>query len=214
MNRIRVLIADDHEVVRTGIRQVLALASDIEIIAEAVSGDEVLTKVRTQAFDVVLTDLAMPGVCGIDLISRIKAACPAASILVHSMYTDGQTATRALAAGATGYVSNGSDAANLVEGVRQVVRGRKFISPDLIDEVLSNLGAEMSGLTPRPRRLTEREFEVFRMLIEGKSSNDVAVSLSLSPKTISTHKIRLMRKLNVKNHAEMLRYAITHKFLI
>lgn len=214
MNRIRVLIADDHEVVRTGIRQVLAFASDIEIIAEAVSGDEVLAKVRTQTFDVVLTDLAMPGISGIDLISRIKAACPAALILVHSMYTDGQTATRALAAGATGYVSKGSDAANLVEGVRQVARGRKFISPDLLDEVLSNLGSEMSGLTPRPRRLTEREFEVFRMLIEGKSSNDVAVSLSLSPKTISTHKIRLMRKLNVKNHAEMLRYAITHKFLL
>lgn len=212
MLRISVLIADDHEVVRTGIRKVLTLANDIEITAEADSGDEVLAKIRAQAFDVVLTDLAMPGVCGIDLISRIKAACPRALILVHSMYIDGQTATRALAAGALGYVSKGSDAANLVEGVRQVARGRKFISPDLVDEVLSNLSAEVSGLPQR--RLTEREFEVFRMLIEGKSSNEVALSLSLSPKTISTHKIRLMHKLNVKSHAEMLRYAITHKFLL
>jgi len=212
VNRIRVLIADDHEVVRTGIRQVLALASDIEITAEAVSGDEVLAKVRTQAFDVIMTDLAMPGISGIDLISRIKAACPAALLLVHTMYIDGQTATRALAAGALGYVSKGSDAANLIEGVRQVARGRKFISSDLVDEVLSNLSAQMSGLPHR--RLTDREFEVFRMLIDGKSSNDVAATLSLSPKTVSTHKIRLMKKLNVKNEAELLRYAITHKFLV
>lgn len=211
MKKTSILIADDHEVVRTGIRQVLALCDDLEVSAEAANGNEVLAKVRTQAFDVVLTDLAMPGVSGIDLVQRVKAALPTAAILVHSMYTDGQTATRALAAGALGYVSKGSDAANLIEGVRQVALGRRYISPDLVDEVLSNLDAEKSG--PPHERLSEREFEVLRLLLEGQTVSAAAATLALSPKTVSTHKIRLMHKLNVKTDTELMRYAMTHQLV-
>ena len=211
VNKTSILVADDHEVVRTGIRQVLSLCDDLEVSAEATDGNEVLARIRVQAFDVVLTDLAMPGVSGIDLVRRIKAALPAAAILVHSMYVDGQTATRALAAGALGYVSKGSDAANLIEGLRQVACGRRYVSPDLVDEVLSNLGAETSG--PPHERLSEREFEVLRLLLEGQTVGAAAASLALSPKTVSTHKVRLMHKLNVKTDAELVRYAMTHQLM-
>ena len=206
-----VLVADDHEVVRTGIRQVLSMCDDLEICAEATNGNEVLAAIRAQAFDVVLTDLAMPGVSGIDLVHRIKAALPAAAILVHSMYVDGQTATLAMAAGALGYVSKGSDAAHLVEGVRQVASGRRYISPDLVDEVLSNLSSGASGLPHE--RLSEREFEVLRLLLDGLSVSAAAASLALSPKTVSTHKVRLMHKLNVKSDTELMRYAMTHRLV-
>ncbi len=211
MKKTSILIADDHEVVRTGIRQVLSLCDDLEIGAEATNGNEVLAKIRSQVFDVVLTDLAMPGVSGIDLVHRIKAARPEASVLVHSMYVDGQTATRALAAGALGYVSKGSDATNLIEGVRQVARGRRYVSSDLVDEVLSNLSAERGGLPHE--RLSEREFEVLRLLLDGQSVSAAAASLALSPKTVSTHKVRMMHKLNVKTDAELMRYAMTHQLV-
>jgi len=211
VKKTNILIADDHEVVRTGIRQVLSLCDDLEVGAEAVNGNEVLAQLREQAFDVVLTDLAMPGVSGIDLVHRIKAACPQAAVLVHSMYVDGQTATLALAAGALGYVSKGSDAANLIDGVREVAQGRRYISPDLVDEVLSNLGSEKSGLPHE--RLSAREFEVLRLLLDGQSVSAAAASLALSPKTVSTHKIRLMRKLNVSSDTELVRYALTHQLV-
>jgi DNA-binding NarL/FixJ family response regulator len=211
LSKVSILVADDHEVVRTGVRQVLLACDDLEVVDEAANGNALLAMLRVRVYRVILTDLAMPGLSGIELIRRIKALRPESAVLVHSMYVDGQTATRALNAGAAGYVSKGSDASALIDGVRQVALGRKFISPDLIDEVLSNLSADRTGLPHE--RLSEREFEVFRMLIDGQSVTAVAASLSLSPKTVSTHKIRLMHKLNVKSDTEMLRYAIAHKLL-
>jgi DNA-binding NarL/FixJ family response regulator len=211
LSKVSILVADDHEVVRTGVRQVLLACDDLEVADEAESGTEVLARLRTRAYGVILTDLAMPGPSGIDLIRRIKALQPEAVVLVHSMYVDGQTATRALHAGATGYVSKGSDASTLIEGVRQVAQGRKYISPDLVDEVLSNLSAGAVGLPHE--QLSEREFEVFRLLIDGLSVGMVAERLALSPKTVSTHKIRLMHKLRVKSDTELIRYAIAHQLI-
>ena len=127
------------------------------------------------------------------------------------MYVDGQTATLAMAAGALGYVSKGSDAAHLVEGVRQVASGRRYISSDLVEEVLSNLSARSSGMPHE--RLSVREFEVLRLLLDGLSVSEASASLTLSPKTVSTHKIRLMRKLNVKSDTELMRYAMTHRLV-
>ncbi len=127
------------------------------------------------------------------------------------LYTDGQTATLALAAGALGYVSKGSDATNLIDGVRQVARGRRYISPDLVDEVLSNLSGEKSGLPHE--RLSPREFAVLRLLLDGQTVTAASASLALSPKTVRTHKIRLMQKLNVKSDTELMRYAMTHHLL-
>jgi len=208
---VSILVADDHEIVRTGVRQVLLACDDLEVTDEAANGGEVLEKLRARAYGVVLTDLSMPGVSGIDLITRIMALRPEALVLVHSMYVDGQTATRALNAGATGYVSKGSDASTLIEGVRQVARGRRFVSPDLVDEVLSSLGAGKTGLPHE--RLSPREFEVLRLLIDGLSVTAAAASLALSPKTVSTHKRRLMRKLKVKSDTALIRYAIAHQLI-
>jgi DNA-binding NarL/FixJ family response regulator len=209
MNKAMILIADDHHVVRMGVRQVLESCADGWEIEEAAHGHEVLTKVRTGAFSMLLTDMAMPGVSGIDLVERIRAEQPGIPILVHSMYADGQTATRALRAGATGYVTKGSDAATLIEGARRVMRKLRFISPDLVDEVLSNLSAGGSGYPHE--QLSDREFEVFKLLIAGLTVNAVAARLSLSPKTVSTHKVRLMRKLNATSDIELVRYAIAYE---
>ncbi len=208
MSKVAILVADDHEVVRTGIRQVLAACSDLAVVAEAANGNEVLSRVRAEPFGVVVTDLAMPGISGLDLIRRIRVERPDGAVLVHSMYVDGQTATRALKAGARGYVTKGSDAATLIEGIRQVAMGKRFISPDLVDEVLSSLSADGEG-TPH-ERLSEREFQVFRMFVEGQTVNAIAAALSLSPKTVSTHKVRLMQKLSVKTDTDLIRYAIAH----
>lgn len=206
-----ILVADDHQVVRTGIKQVLAAYSDLAVVAEATDGRDALNQIHAKAFDLVLIDLAMPGISGIDLIRRIKLERPKAAILVHSMYVDGQTAARALKAGAGGYITKGSDAATLVEGVRQVAMGKKFISPDLVDDVLSSLSADNPGLPHE--RLSDREFQVFRMLADGQAVGAIAAALSLSPKTVSTHKVRLMQKLNIKSHTELIRYAIAHHMI-
>jgi DNA-binding NarL/FixJ family response regulator len=208
VNKNPILIADDHQMVRMGIRLVLESCPDRWIIEEAANGHEVLSKVRTGAFCMVLTDLTMPGVSGVDLIERIKAEQPDVPILVHSMYADGQTALRALKAGATGYVTKGSDAATLIEGVRRVVRKIRFVSPDLVDEVLSSLGVGGSGHPHE--QLSDREFEVFKLFVAGQSVNSIAAGLSLSPKTVSTHKMRLMRKLNAKSDVDLVRYAVAH----
>jgi len=208
VNQHTILIADDHQVVRMGVRHVLESCPDGWVIAEVAHGHEVLTKLRTGAFSMVLTDLTMPGISGIDLIVRIKAERPEIPILVHSMYADGQTATRAIKTGATGYVTKGSDAATLIEGVRQVIRKRRFVSPDLVDEVLFSLSAGGSG-SPH-EQLSDREFEVFGLFVEGRTVNSIAAGLSLSPKTVSTHKIRLMRKLNAKTDVDLIRYAVAY----
>lgn len=208
MTPLKVLIADDHEVVRMGIRQVMAATLDFELAGEATTGNELLTRLRDTAVDVVLTDLAMPGISGLDLIRRIRVERPEAAILVHSMYADGQTAARALKAGATGYVTKGSDASTLVEGICKVAAGRRFVSGDLMDEVLGILTSNGSG---QPReRLSEREFEVLRKFVEGQTVGAIAAALSLSPKTVSTHKVRLMKKLNVNSDNDLVRYAIAN----
>lgn len=208
MSPLRVLIADDHQVVRMGIAQVIAATADLELAGEATNGNELLARLRDTAADVILTDLAMPGISGMDLIRRILVERPAAAILVHSMYSDGQTASRALRAGARGYVTKGSDASTLIEGICKVAAGRRFVSRDLMDEVLASLTADGNG-EPH-ERLTEREFEVFRMFVAGQSVGAIATALSLSPKTVSTHKVRLMHKLGAKSDTELVRYAMAN----
>lgn len=208
MNHVRIIIADDHEVVRMGIKQVMTAVPDFEVVAEATNGNELLARLRLTQADVVLTDLSMPGISGLDLLPRIRVECAGAAILVHSMYVDGQTASRALRAGANGYVTKGSDARTLIEGVQKVAAGGRYISDDLMDEVLANLSAN-SGSEPH-ERLSAREFEVFRLFAEGRGVSSIADLLSLSPKTVSTHKVRLMQKLGAKSDADLVRYALAH----
>lgn len=207
MKTLRIMIADDHEVVRMGIRQVLAVTHDLEVAGEATTGNELLALLRATNADVILTDLAMPGISGLDLIRRIRVERPATPVLVHSMYADGQTAARVLGLGALGYITKGSDARTLIDGIRGVAAGARFISGDLMDDVLSSLTS--CGCGDPLESLSAREFEIYQLFVEGHAVGEIAASLSLSPKTVSTHKVRLMKKIGVKTDADLIRYAMS-----
>jgi DNA-binding NarL/FixJ family response regulator len=208
LGNVKVLIADDHAVMRTGIRQVLGDASGIEVVGEAGNGRELLAALRETQADVILMDMVMPGISGIDLIKRVRAEAPAVAILVHTMFTDGQLATRALRAGAKGYVTKGSPVEQLIDALSAVSGGRRYISADIVDEVLESMTSAGGG-SPHDL-LSDRELQIFHKLIEGKSISDIAEGLHLSPKTVSTYKARLMEKLHASSSTELVRYAITH----
>lgn len=208
---IRVLIADDHAVVRQGLRHVLSASSDIVVAAEAADGFEVLEKVRKEAFDLVCLDLSMPNLSGIDLIKRIRLDCTTLPILVLSMHNEAQFAARALKAGAAGYLTKDSDPETLIGAIRKVASGRKFIDPTLVDELIFE--KILTDERAPHEQLSDREFQIVRLIAQGESLNQIADKLSLSAKTISTYKARSMQKLGISNHTELVRYAIAHHWI-
>lgn len=202
---IQVLIADDHAIVRSGLRQVLGATGEIAVVGEAVNGAALLEQLRQLDCHVVLLDLSMPGLGGFDLIRRVRLERPDLSVLVLSMHNEGQIVTRALRAGAAGYVAKDSDPDILLAAIRKVARGGRFVDPNLVDGLVTNLSTpEMD----EERALSDREFQVLQLIVNGHSLNEIAESLHLSAKTISTHKMRLMRKLGVDNNAELIRNAL------
>ncbi|MEW6612256.1 MAG: response regulator [Pseudomonadota bacterium] len=205
---IRLLIADDHAIVREGLKQMIALAGDIVVAGEAADGYEVLEQVRRQAFDVVSLDMSMPRLSGVDLIKRIKLERSGLPILILSMHNEGQFAMRALKAGASGYLTKDSDPETLIAAIRKVAVGRKFIDPTLVEEVVFETVLS-DGQAPHGL-LSDREFQIFQLIVSGKGLNDIAAQLSLSAKTVSTYKARLMQKLGVSNNADLVRYALKH----
>lgn len=204
---IRVLIADDHAIVRSGLTQIIATTTDIEVAGEATRGAEILDKVRAGNYGLLLLDMSMPGLSGIDLIRHLKAAQPALPILVLSMHNEGQVVSRALRAGATGYVTKDSEPEILLAAIRKVAKGGRFLDPALIDTMLFDNGN--SDASPH-ELLSDREFQVLQLLATGHSLNEIGETLSISAKTISTHKMRLMEKLAIDNNADLVRYAIRH----
>ncbi|AAZ97243.1 Two Component Transcriptional Regulator, LuxR family [Thiobacillus denitrificans ATCC 25259] len=208
---IRVLIADDHAVVRQGLRHVLSASPDIVVAAEAADGFEVLEKIRKEAFDLVCLDLSMPNLSGIDLIKRIRLDCTTLPILVLSMHNEAQFAARALKAGAAGYLTKDSDPETLIGAIRKVASGRKFIDPTLVDELIFE--KILTDERAPHEQLSDREFQIVRLIAQGESLNQIADKLSLSAKTISTYKARSMQKLGISNHTELVRYAIAHHWI-
>lgn len=208
---IRVLIADDHAVVRQGLRHVLSASSDIVVAAETADGFEVLEKVRKEAFDLVCLDMSMPNLSGIDLIKRIRLDCATLPILVLSMHNEAQFAARALKAGAAGYLTKDSDPETLIGAIRKVASGRKFIDPTLVDELIFE--KILTDERAPHEQLSDREFQIVRLIAQGESLNQIADKLSLSAKTISTYKARSMQKLGISNHTELVRYAIAHHWI-
>ncbi|MCP3716459.1 MULTISPECIES: response regulator transcription factor [Paraburkholderia] len=204
---IRILIADDHAIVRGGLKQILATTADMVVTAEAGQGSEVIEKLRTCEVDLLLLDMTMPGISGVDLIRRVRAEEPALPVLVLSIHNEAQVASRALRAGATGYVTKDSDPEVLLAAIRKLADGGRFIDPKLVDAMVFEKHA---GDVPPHEVLSDREFQVLQMLASGKSINDIADACALSAKTISTHKMRLMQKLGLGNNAEVIRYAIRH----
>ena len=204
---IKILIADDHAIVRGGLKQIIATTADIVVSGEAAQGSEVVDKLRTCEIDLLLLDMTMPGISGVDLIRRVRAEQPSLPVLVLSIHNEAQVVSRALRAGATGYVTKDSDPEVLLTAIRKLASGGRFIDPKMVDAIIFETH---SGDAPPHEILSDREFQVLQMLASGKSINDIAEGLALSAKTISTHKMRLMQKLGLANNAELIRYAIRH----
>lgn len=203
---IRVLIADDHKIVRDGLRGILAATTDIEVAAEAAGGDEALALVRANDYDVALIDMSMPGLSGIDLVKRLRAEKPKLRLLVLSMHGEHQYAARALKAGAAGYLTKDSASEQLLGAIRKVAAGGVHISEAAAASLVSQQKAPHEALS-------DREFEVMRLLVEGLGPTEIGERLHLSVKTVSTHKTRILEKLNLGSTAELVRYAMEHKLL-
>ena len=205
---IRIMIADDHAIVREGIRQILALAPDIELAGQAVNGAEVLNQVRDHGSDLLLLDMNMPGISGVDLIGRVKLCRATLPILVFTMHNDAQLATRALKAGASGFISKDSDPERLLAAIRKVSAGGKYLDPALAEQIA--LDATSTKLQLPHASLSDRELDVFRLLVAGMGVNEIAAKLCISHKTVSTHKARLMEKMNLHSVADLVRYAVQY----
>ena len=208
---IRVLLADDHTIVRTGLREILEGTGDIRVAAEAGNGNEALARVREADFDVVVLDLSMPGRSGIELIKQIKSERSKLRVLVLSMHSEAQYAVRALKAGASGYLTKEGAADQLVAAIRRIAAGGAFVSPETAERLALDF-SQPDDTLPHTR-LSDREFQVFQAIVAGKSVGEIAQQLSLSIKTVSTHKSNLMEKMGIDNQAELVRYAMRHKLV-
>ena len=208
---IRVLIADDHTILREGLKQLLVAAGDLDVVGEARDGHEVLQQVRTLDFDVLLLDMSMPGKSGMDLIKQVKTEKPKLRILVLSMHQEHQYGVRAIKAGASGYLTKESASTLLVSAIRKVAGGGAFISAEVAEQLA--LGAMPHSDGPPHTTLSDREYQIFRLLVSGKTVTDIAAQLNLSDKTVSTHKARLLEKLNVANQTELVHYALRHRLI-
>jgi DNA-binding NarL/FixJ family response regulator len=206
---IRILIADDHAIVRQGLRQVLALAPELELAGEAKNGWEVIELVRAGNLNLLLLDMTMPGPNGVELIKRVREEAPRLPILVLSMHGESQIAGRAIKAGAAGYLTKDSEPETLIGAIRQVAGGAHYIDPAIASRLLfeaTPTDAEQAHLT-----LSDREYQIFLLLVQGRGINEIGDALRLSAKTVSTHKFRLMQKLGVDNLSDLVRYALKHK---
>ncbi len=208
---IRVLIADDHTIMREGLKQLLVASGELEVVGEARDGHEVLRQVHALDFDVLLLDMSMPGKSGMDLIKQVKAEKPKLRVLVLSMHQEHQYAVRAIKAGASGYLTKESASTQLVSAIRKVAGGGAFISAEVAEQLA--LGAMPHRDGPLHAALSDREYQIFQLLVSGRTVTDIATQLNLSDKTVSTHKARLMEKLSVGNQTELVHYAIRHQLI-
>jgi DNA-binding NarL/FixJ family response regulator len=206
---VNLLLVDDHRLVREGLRRVLESCDDIRVAGEAESGHEALDVARRERLDMVVTDLTMPGLSGIDLVRRFKSEFPSLPLLVLTMHAEEQYALRAFRAGANGYMTKDCAADQLVGAVRKVAAGGAYVSPSLAER----LAIELNGLREAPVHtlLSDREFEVFRLIVAGKRLTEIADMLHLSVKTVSTHKTRVLEKMHLDNTAGLIKYGLTHK---
>jgi DNA-binding NarL/FixJ family response regulator len=208
---IRILVADDHAIVRGGLKQLLSGQSDFLVAGEADNGLEALKQIREQPFDVVLMDMSMPGRSGIELIKLVKAEKPKLAILVLSMHKEEQYAVRALKAGALGYLTKESAPDQLVAAIRKVASGGAFISSGVAERLALELGGNHDA-DPHTL-LSDREYQIFRMIVSGTPIGGIADELSLSVKTVSTHKTRILQKMRMTSSAELIHYAIRHQLV-
>ena len=206
---IRVLICDDHLIVRQGIRQVLADAADIEVAGEAANGADAMLRAREGGIDVVLLDIAMPLRDGLDVLKQLKNEFPKLPVLMLSTYPDKQYAVRSLKLGAAGYLNKSADSEQMIGAIRKAATGGLFITPGVAEQLASAVGAGYAQESEKTlhERLSHREFQVFRLLIAGCSVGEIADQLALSPNTVSTYRARILEKTGARNDVELALYA-------
>lgn len=203
---IRIIIADDHPIVRSGLKQIIADDPGIEVVDEASDGYELLRKLRTKDFDLIILDISMPGVDGLETLKQIKAEKPNARVLILTLHPEERYAVRLLRSGADGYLTKECATDQLLEAIKKVYSGRKFISVSLAEKLVQELTSE-SETVPH-KKLSDREYQVMCLIASGKTVKEIAEELSLSVKTISTYRSRIMEKMNMKNNAQLILYAI------
>lgn len=206
---IKILVADDHAIVREGLKQIVRETSDMEVAGEAADGRQVFQMVANDDWDVVLLDIGMPGKSGMDILKELKAERPGLPVLMLSMYPEEQYAVRALKAGASGYLTKESVPDELINAIRKVSAGGKYVSSSLAEKLAYDLEADVEK--PLHETLSDREYQVMIMIAKGETIKDIADNLCLSIKTISTYRSRILEKMRMKNNAELMHYAIKHK---
>ncbi|MEO7306860.1 MAG: response regulator transcription factor [Ferruginibacter sp.] len=208
---LRILIADDHTVVRKGLRQILLDEFPTAVIKEVADAEELIMKVMTEKWDVVVSDLSMPGRSGLDALQQIKLSYPALPVLILSIHPEEQYALRALKAGASGYLSKDTAPDELVKAVQKVLLGKKYISQAIAEKLANTFSAD-ADLSPH-EKLSDREFDVMKLIANGKSVSDIAEMLSLSVTTVSTYRARVMTKMDLKSNSDLTKYALEHHLI-
>jgi len=203
---IKVLIADDHAVVRSGLKQILAETPDIVVAGEATNGREVLEKLEAQSWDVLVLDITMPGRSGLEILKDVKHLKPGLPVLVLSMHAEEQFATRTLKAGASGYLNKESAPEELVKAIRKVCSGGKYVSATQAERMVGELTGDVDKLPHQ--LLSDREYEILCLIASGKTPTQIATGLSLSVKTVSTYRARILEKMNLTTNAQLTHYAI------
>jgi two-component system, NarL family, invasion response regulator UvrY len=211
---IRVLICDDHLIVRQGIKQVLAEAEDLQVVGEAANGPDAIQRARAGGVDVVLLDIAMPQRDGLDILKALKSEFPKLPVLMLSTYPDRQYAVRSLKLGAAGYLNKSADSEQMIDAVRSVARGKLFITPSVAEQLAGAIGAGGPGGRQADETqalhelLSHREYQVFKLLAAGRSVGEIAEQLVLSPNTVSTYRARVLEKIGVRNDVELALFAV------
>jgi two-component system invasion response regulator UvrY len=209
---MRILIADDHAIVRKGLKHLLLEEYPSSVIEEVGDGESLVEKLINEEWNIVICDLDMPGRGGLNALRQIKEICPKLPVLIVSIYPEEQYAIRVLKTGASGYLNKDAATEELAKAVRQVLQGRKYISPSVAEKITQELGRDSEDKAPH-ELLTDREFEVFKLLASGKAVSEIAEKISLSSATISTHRARLLAKMHMKTNAELTRYALDNKLI-
>jgi DNA-binding NarL/FixJ family response regulator len=208
---IKILVADDHTIVREGLKQIFVGTHDMAVTDEARNGQEVIKKVENNDYDIVILDISLPGRSGLDVLKQLKSVKPELPVLILSMYPEEQYAVRSLRAGASGYLTKESASQELISAIRKITQGRKYIKSSLAEKIAFELEADTNKSLHEA--LSDREYQVLCMIASGKTVMEIARALSLSVKTISTHRARILKKMKLKNNAQMIRYAIKHNLV-
>lgn len=208
---ITLLLADDHAIVREGLKKLFALTEDIHIWAEAKDGEEVLKLIAEHDFDVLLLDMSMPGISGVNLIARVHTIAAQLPIIMLTMHNEPQIARRAVSAGVSGYLTKDCDPAVLLQAIRKVAKGGRFFDPVLAEHMVFETQTTVDKRAQEA--LSKREMQIFRLLAMGKSVTDISEALAISSKTVSTYKMRLMQKMAFSSNADIVRYAIEHGYV-